>query len=81
MITEADWKDWKPADLKPYVEPAMEAFGPDRLMYGSDWPVCELAGSYQQVHGALTETLGNLSETENAAIFGGTATTFYGLSS
>lgn len=81
MITEADWKDWKPADLKPYVEPAMEAFGPDRLMYGSDWPVCELAGSYEQVHGALTETLGNLSETENAAIFGGTATKFYGLSS
>lgn len=81
MITEADWKNWKPADLKPYVETALEAFGPERCMYGSDWPVCELAGSYAQVHGALVETLGPLSETENAAIFGGTAIRFYGLES
>ncbi|MFK7822244.1 MAG: amidohydrolase [Planctomycetaceae bacterium] len=79
MITEADWENWKPNDLKPYVEPALEAFGPDRLMYGSDWPVCELAGSYEQVHGALVEVLGPLGESENEAIFGGTATKFYGL--
>lgn len=79
MVTEADWEKWTPADLKPYVETALEAFGPDRCMYGSDWPVCELAASYQQVFHALKETLGPLSETENAAIFGGTAARFYQL--
>ena len=80
MITEADWANWKPADLKPYVEAALEAFGPDRCMYGSDWPVCELAGSYEQVHGALTEVLGPLSDDETHAIFEGTARRFYGIS-
>ena len=49
MVTEADWKAWKPADLKPYVEIALSAFGPDRCMFGSDWPVCELAASYGEV--------------------------------
>ena len=48
MITEADWRSWTAADLKPYVQAALEAFGPDRLMFGSDWPVCELAGSYER---------------------------------
>ncbi|MDP6444838.1 MAG: amidohydrolase family protein [Pirellulaceae bacterium] len=79
MVTEADWNEWTPADLKPYVEIALEAFGPDRCMYGSDWPVCELAATYEQVHAALNEVLGPLSETENAAIFGGTASRFYNL--
>ena len=79
MITEADWHSWRPADLKPYVETALEAFGPDRLMFGSDWPVCELAGSYADVIGAIRDVLGTLGESEAAAIFGGTATRFYGL--
>lgn len=79
MITEADWKNWKPADLKPYVDAALESFGPERCMYGSDWPVCELAGSYEQVHNALAELIGELSESEQAAIWSGTATKFYGL--
>lgn len=79
MITEADWQNWKPADLKPYVETALEAFGPERCMYGSDWPVCELAGTYEQAFHALKEVLGPISETESAAIFGGTAEKFYGL--
>lgn len=79
MITEADWQLWKPADLRPYVDAALELFGPQRCMFGSDWPVCELAGSYQQVHDALVQSLGSLSESEKAAIFGGTATAFYGL--
>lgn len=81
MITEANWETWKPNDLKPYVETALELFGPSRLMYGSDWPVCVLAGTYQQQIDALSEVLGPLSETENAAIFGGTASKFYNLSS
>jgi L-fuconolactonase len=79
MITEADWTNWKPADLKPYIDIALEAFGPDRLMFGSDWPVCELAGSYEQVFNALNECLAPLSDTEKARIFGGTAIDFYSL--
>ncbi|MEQ9408418.1 MAG: amidohydrolase family protein [Fuerstiella sp.] len=80
MVTEADWNKWKPADLKPYVETALEAFGPERCMYGSDWPVCELAATYEQVYNALVEVLGPISDTERQQIFGKTAQAFYGLS-
>ena len=79
MITEADWERWQPGDLKPYVETALEAFGPERCMFGSDWPVCELAGSYEQVHAALTEALGPLSTSDREHIFGKTAQRFYKL--
>ncbi|MCA9066555.1 MAG: amidohydrolase family protein [Planctomycetaceae bacterium] len=79
MVTEADWSMWKPADLKPYVETALEAFGPERCMFGSDWPVCELAATYEEVYEALVTCLGALSETEKARILGGTATEFYDL--
>ena len=79
MVTEADWEKWKPADLKPYVETALEAFGPERCMYGSDWPVCELAASYEIMFAALNEALGTISTEEQDAIFGGTAQKFYGL--
>lgn len=79
LVTEADWDHWTPADLKPYVETAIELFGPERCMYGSDWPVCELAGSYQQVLDALVEVLGPISDSEREAIFSGTAATFYRL--
>ena len=79
LIAEADWQHWKPADLKPYVQTALEAFGADRCMFGTDWPVCELAGSYEQVFHALVEALGPISTSERAAIFGGTAVRFYGL--
>ena len=81
MVTEADWNDWKPADLKPYVETALEAFGPERCMYGSDWPVCELAATYEEVYNALVEVVGKISDTERTQIFGATATKFYGLDS
>jgi L-fuconolactonase len=79
MVTEADWKHWKPADLRPYVQRALELFGPDRCMFGSDWPVCELAGSYEQVYYALVDALGPISDADRAKIFGGTAVKFYGL--
>ena len=79
MVTEADWQNWKPADLRPYVEIALEVFGPERCMYGSDWPVCELAGSYEQVIGAAREVLSELSATEQELVFGGTAKKFYGV--
>ncbi len=80
LVTEADWRHWTVADLKPYVQSALELFGPERCMFGSDWPVCELAATYQQVHHALVETLGPLSDGERDAIFGGTAARFYRLS-
>jgi L-fuconolactonase len=79
MITEADWRSWTAGDLKPYVQAALEHFGPERCMFGSDWPVCELAGSYEQVYHALVEALGPISEPERAAIFGGTASRYYGI--
>jgi len=79
MVTEADHANWCVKDLKPYVETALDLFGPARLMFGSDWPVCELAGSYEQVSDALKATLGPLSPSESAAIFGETARAFYQL--
>ena len=79
MITEADWEHWKSEDLKPYVEVALEAFGVERCMYGSDWPVCELAGSYRDVFNALTDCIGGLSESEQARILGTNAIDFYRL--
>jgi L-fuconolactonase len=79
MVTEADWQNWKPTDLKPYVETALENFGVDRCMFGSDWPVCELAASYGEVYAALDEIVGTLSDDEKAAVFGLTAQKFYGV--
>jgi L-fuconolactonase len=79
MVTEADWEHWSAADLKPYVTAALDAFGPERCMFGSDWPVCELAASYPEVHGALVELTDDLSDSEKEMIFGGTAAKFYNL--
>jgi L-fuconolactonase len=79
MITEADWRQWKADDLKPYVQAAVEIFSPNRCMFGSDWPVCKLAGGYGEVKQALADALGHLAEAERDAIFGGTAQRFYGL--
>lgn len=79
MVTEADWHAWKAADLKPYVDAAIECFGPERCMFGSDWPVCELAASYSEVVQTLREIVRDLSESEQASIFGRTAEQFYQL--
>lgn len=79
LITEADWRGWTAADLTPYVRAALDLFGPDRLMFGSDWPVCELAGTYGEVHQAAVEALGPIAESERDRIFGATAQRFYNL--
>jgi L-fuconolactonase len=79
MITEADWQKWTPDDLVPYVRYLLDWFGPGRLLFGSDWPVCELAGDYQQVYDAATFALGDLSPGEKAAVFGGNAVAAYRL--
>jgi L-fuconolactonase len=79
MVTEADWGSWTTADLRPYVNVVLEAFGPRRLLFGSDWPVCLLAASYDRVVEAARELLGDLSDDERARVFGGTAMEVYGL--
>jgi len=78
-VTEADWHLWQVADLRPYAEAALNAFGPDRLMFGSDWPVCTLAASYRDVLGAARDLTAALSLSEREAVFTGTATSVYGL--
>ncbi len=79
MITEADHRNWTVADLRPYVHHVLGMFGSDRLMFGTDWPVCTLAGSYEQVAGTVREILASLSPAARADVFGGTAARFYRL--
>ncbi len=82
MVTEADPDNWTVDDLRPYVRQAVEIFGPHRLMFGSDWPVCLLAADYGQVLNALREALSEIELTgvePEPAIFGGTAMHWYGL--
>jgi L-fuconolactonase len=80
MITEADWDQWKPEDLRPYIRHVIDCFGPRRVMFGSDWPVCLLAGSYDRMIEALEVNLSDLPADELEAIFGGTAADFYEVS-
>ncbi len=79
LITAADWRNWKADDLRPCVEKAIELFGPERLMSGSDWPFCLLAGSYERVYEALATTLDQLSESERECVYSKTARSFYGI--
>jgi L-fuconolactonase len=79
LVTEADWNTWTIGDLKPYADTALEAFGPDRLMFGSDWPVCLLAATYSEVFDAARTLTEDLTEDDRAAVFGGTATRVYDL--
>ncbi|GHE81734.1 amidohydrolase [Streptomyces spiralis] len=79
MVTEADLAAWTPDDLRPYADVALEAFGPRRLMYGSDWPVCTLAADYSDVLTTARGLTAALSEPERVEIFEGTATRVYGL--
>jgi L-fucono-1,5-lactonase len=79
MVTEADWTNWNAETLRPYLDVAFEAFGTERLMFGSDWPVCLLAGSYAQVQEVIENYTRDLSASDKAQIFGLNATRFYGL--
>ena len=79
IITEGEWEGWKPADFKVYLETVLKAFGPERLMFGSDWPVCLVAGQYEEVLGIVTDFIGNLTPLEQKKIMGGTAQKFYNL--
>lgn len=79
MVTEADWKNWTPETLKPYLDVAVEAFGPERLMAGSDWPVCLVASEYARWFEVLRTYFAGFSEADRAAVFGGTAIGVYQL--
>jgi len=79
MITEADHRNWSAEDLRPYVQHVLKLFGPDRLIFGSDWPVCRLAGSWKQVLAAFTQACGPLPQAEREKMLGGTAERFYRL--
>jgi L-fuconolactonase len=79
MVTEANIKGWKKADFTPYLDIALEAFGSKRLMIGSDWPVCKLAGEYSEVMQLVKNYISALSTDEQAQILGKTAQQFYGL--
>ncbi len=79
MVTEAAWEEWTVDDMRPYAEVALDAFGPERVMFGSDWPVCLLAAPYGDVVHAALELTAGLSASERAAVFAGTARRLYGL--
>jgi L-fuconolactonase len=80
LTTEADWQAWQPEHLNPYLEAALEAFTPQRLMFGSDWPVCTLATGYVRWAETIAGWAGKLSSTERDRILGGTALEVYRLS-
>jgi len=77
LVTEADWTTWSQADLTPYVGHALDVFGPSRLLFGSDWPVCLLAAPYQQVFDAAVSALDGLSSEELASVLGRSAFNAY----
>jgi L-fucono-1,5-lactonase len=79
LVTEADWRRWTRAELHRYVDAALDAFGADRLMIGSDWPVCTLAGTYKEVMDVVTTALARRSSAERDAVLGGTAARFWNL--
>ncbi len=79
IVTEADWQAWKPGDFTQYLDVVLDRFGPYRLMSGSDWPVCTLAGTYADVIGVVSDYISFLSPSERDAILGGNAVRFYGL--
>src|SRR5207247_502672 len=80
LVTEADWEHWQPPAFKPYLDIVFEAFGPDRLMYGSDWPVALLAGAYQEVFEIVRQYVIDIGSAEvESKIFGDNAAAFYGL--
>ena len=79
LVTEADWQRWTPAELAPVAEVVLECFGPRRVMFGSDWPVCLLAASYEQVAGTAETLVQSLSPAEQQHVFADAARAWYRL--
>jgi len=79
LVTEADWEAWRPQDVLPYARHVLDAFGPERVMFGSDWPVATLAGRYADVFALAEQAVAALGAADREAVFGGTAARVYGL--
>ncbi len=79
MVTEADWQNWKPQDLQPYLDVVFENFGADRLMFGSDWPVCQVAATYDEVVKTLEDYMVKFSIEEQNKVWYENAKSFYNL--
>ena len=79
LVTEAAWDSWTLADFKPYLDLVFECFGPDRLMFGSDWPVCTLAANYAETLGIVREYAGSRPQISVDKLFGLNALKFYGI--
>ncbi|HEY8735067.1 MAG TPA: amidohydrolase family protein [Puia sp.] len=79
MVTEADWKGWQEKDFSPYIDVVVNAFGTERIMFGSDWPVCLLAGDYDDIVDIVENYFSSYSQNEKDNIFGLNANKFYRL--
>ena len=79
LVTEAGWKRWKADDFKPYLDVVFDTFGAERLMFGSDWPVCLVAATYGQVKELIEDYVKGYSQADKGKLFGGNAARFYGL--
>jgi len=79
MVTEADWNTWKPENIRPYLDVIMEAFGTERILIGSDWPVCLVAGKYSEVMQVVTDYISTFTEKEQDLMLGGNAAKAYKL--
>lgn len=77
LVTEADWHTWTPDQIRPYLDAAFECFGADRLMIGSDWPVCTLAGNYADAMGVVVDYVARASARERELVLGATALRFW----
>jgi len=77
MVTEADWNTWKPENIRPYLDVIMDAFGPERILIGSDWPVCLVAGKYSEVMQVVTDYISTFTEKEQALMLGENAAKAY----
>ncbi len=79
MVTEAKWQDWRKEDFTPYLDAVVEMFGTNRLMYGSDWPVCVLSSTYEDMYEIVTNYFSKFSKIEKENVFGSNAARFYHL--
>jgi L-fuconolactonase len=79
MVTEARWKQWKPDDFRPFLDVVFEAFGPQRLMIGSDWPVCTVSAGYGETMAIVSDYIRQFDPEEQEQILGGNCGSFYGL--
>ena len=79
MVTEAKWKQWRADDFRPYLDVVFDAFGAERLMIGSDWPVCTLAGGYAEVMGIVMDYVAQLPEEQREGVLGGNCARVYGI--